>query len=940
MSRNSVLSQRRRAAQNRKAYFAALPLRAFARNGPLLSLLVLTLCSCSSQPASDVSRTAVAPVEIDAALAHAVTDALGEREGTIVVMDPQTGRIRAIVNPRLAFEQAFPPGSTIKPFTALAAMRQGLIDTESRRACRGRYTRGRFEFVCSHPRTAGSLSLTQALGYSCNYYFATVAERLSESAFTSTLGPFGFGARTGVNGAGESTGRFISGDIGERGDYGIGDALGEGEHLLVTPIQLLTAYVALINGGRVFRPQIAAPDRFVREVTRTIQIADGYVETLIEGMRRAVRYGTAHSARLDSLGVPVFGKTGTSTASNGFRSQGWFVGFAADESSSPDPDDVKLAVLVFLRRGHGSDAAEVARPVFEEFAGTVEAGPVTTERVAEMLPQDSALPVRVHLVRQNETRTLALEDYVAGVLAGEASVESESEALKAQAIASRTFALKNLGRHKADGYDFCSTTHCQRYIEVETANKRDLITASIASTEGEVLKDDRGSLLDAYFSAACGGRTANIESLWGVPAPSYLQGVEDEFCASMPHRNWVEVIPTLRLNTALRSDPRTDIGGRLDNVVVMKRDATGRAQSVALEGDRRRLIGGWEFKLIVGRSLGWNVLKSSRFDVRRSGSSLVFRGSGFGHGLGLCQEGAHVMATRGNGYRRILQHYFSGSRIEKHDSRLEGSGEDRSDGRLGYKQRVAAVGDLIQPLALQPFDSRSSLAPIDVRQAASLSPRFVLEPIRMAVGLTSAQAQSPTGVPSGRRSLSSEHFRISYPVYLNHQDVELMLRLLEAARNDVERRLASASLHPIERGLVEVTLHRTTQEFMAATGQPWWTAAATRGSRIDLQPVAVLKRRRILETTLRHEYTHVAIESLTTQAPRWLVEGLAIHVAGEGPILARVRVAKRLSTDEIDQRLSQRLSAEEMRIVYAEAYRHVLSFLKSLGEAGLWRRLA
>src|SRR6202011_1050228 len=72
---------------------------------------------------------------------------------------------------------------------------------------------------------------------------------------------------------------------------------------------------------------------------------------------------------------------------------------------------------------------------------------------------------------------------------------------------------------------------------------------------------------------------------------------------------------------------------------------------------------GWDFKIIVGRVLGWNVLKSSRFEVIRAGSNFTFRGSGFGHGLGLCQEGAHVMAQRGMGYQRILEKYFPGTRI-------------------------------------------------------------------------------------------------------------------------------------------------------------------------------------------------------------------------------------------------------------------------------------
>src|SRR6185312_3960233 len=109
----------------------------------------------------------------------------------------------------------------------------------------------------------------------------------------------------------------------------------------------------------------------------------------------------------------------------------------------------------------------------------------------------------------------------------------------------------------------------------------------------------------------------------------------------------------------------TDVGNRLEQVVIRKRDETGRAEFIDLEGERRKTVRGWDFKIIVGRVLGWNVLKSSRFEVSRAGSNFMFRGGGFGHGLGLCQEGAHVMAARGAGYQKILGKYFPGTAVKK-----------------------------------------------------------------------------------------------------------------------------------------------------------------------------------------------------------------------------------------------------------------------------------
>src|SRR5205085_12544554 len=165
---------------------------------------------------------------LDAALRQAAAEALGEREGTVIVMDARNGRLRAVVNPRLAFEQSFPPGSAIKPFTALTALRAGLVNAGSRTLCGQHYAHGGFEIVCSHPKSQAPFNLPQALAYSCNYYFATLGERLSEGAFHATLASFGFGARTGVN-AVEAAGSL------PRGEWNVREALGESESLLVTP---------------------------------------------------------------------------------------------------------------------------------------------------------------------------------------------------------------------------------------------------------------------------------------------------------------------------------------------------------------------------------------------------------------------------------------------------------------------------------------------------------------------------------------------------------------------------------------------------------------------------------------------------------------------------------------------------------------------------------
>lgn len=863
-----------------------------------LSVAAALFSSCSEPPKSPEStgaadnkksKATTDPAELDRALNAAAITALGDREGAVLVMDPHTGRLRAVVNPRLAFEQAFPPGSTIKSFTALTALRAGLIDNESRTLCPGRFNRGGFDVLCSHPKSKAPFTLAQALGYSCNYFFATMSGRLSFDAFKSTLSAMGLGTRSGVNSSSESAGLIRD------GEWQVRDLLGEGDNLLVTPIQLLGAYCALMNGGHLYRPQQSAQDGFTPQERATVRIDAPHREALIAGMRGAVVYGTAENSGLKTLPLFVFGKTGTSTSSNGFRRQGWFVSFAADASSAAEvnPESLELAVLVFIKRSHGSEAAAVAHGVFEEFAKHQAGGDSSTRVPEPNAPREQsakgASSVRVKLLSENRVVTVALEDYVAGVLSVEAAVEDEPEALKAQAIISRTYAVKNLARHSGEGFDLCSNTHCQQYVS-DSSRVSDKIRRAVADTAGKILREANGQPADAYFHAACGGFTANFESLWGKPGPSYLRGVRDDYCATMPNNRWTDEIPAAQLASALAADPLTDAGRRLNDVIVTRTDSTGRAESILIEGERRRQVRGWEFKLIVGRALGWNVLKSSRFSVSRRGPTFIFHGSGFGHGLGLCQNGAHVMARRGSTCSEILNHYFAGARIP----------------------------DWIN---------------------AKENPPVAVDALPASVG--SLRLASWGGIAAkSQLVLSSEHFHVSYPPNAERGTVEAAMRTLEGARVDLLWRISQAS-HGATDAAIDVVIHGSTQEFMAATGQPWWVAGVTRLRRMELQPLTVLLRRRILTSTLRHEYCHAVIESIGNgRAPRWVAEGLAIQFAGEGAGLGRFRPKTRLPIDELERRLASPRSAAEMRMLYAAAHSEVQALMRKDGEASVWRRVS
>lgn len=194
---------------------------------------------------------------------------------------------------------------------------------------------------------------------------------------------------------------------------------------------------------------------------------------------------------------------------------------------------------------------------------------------------------------------------------------------------------------------------------------------------------------------------------------------------------------------------------------------------------------------------------------------------------------------------------------------------------------------------------------------------------------------------SSRLTLSSENFRADYPASVARREVESTLRTLEAARADVGQQLAAVSLKFAAAPKIELFIHDTTGSFVAATGQPAWVGGAARGRRIELQPLAVLARRRSLATTLRHEYAHVVVESLGgDDTPRWLAEGLAAHVAGEGAQLTRATPKTTMTLDELERRLASPSSAQEMRALYAAAYREVGALVREGGEASVWRRIA
>jgi stage II sporulation protein D len=817
--------------------------------------LSLSACAVQQLPAEPALPSAEPSVNnsffnlTDDQWQRAATAAMQNREGALIVIDPQTGRLRAVVNERIAFNQAYPPGSTIKPFTALAALRAGLIQRETARQCSGSYQRGSFSMACSHPKSKAAFDLPHALGYSCNDYFGQLGERLTAGSAAATLATFGFGKRAG---------RL------QLGAWAAADVLGDSNGVLVTPLQLLTAYTALVNGGRLLTPQQSSAAAFAPREAARIPISANQRAILLEGMRGVVRYGTAAKAQLDEVSTYVLGKTGTSSATNGFQTQGWFVAFLADTSDLPEPEAIHTGIIVFLKRSHGSTCAEVVKDLLDG---------VMRRRGDGVMRENSAL-VKVRSVSEGVTRALPFEEYVTGVVAAEGSVEEELEALKALAVVSRTYALKNSRRHAKDGFDFCSTTHCQRFVF--TDKRREQVRRAVRETAGETLRDERSNVADIYFHAACGGHTANAETLWGLSGRPYLNGVRDEYCAERPNAAWTNTITAKDLARTLQKDPRTNVGANVSRLEILQRDATGRALTLAITGAQRKVISGWEFKIIVGRGLGWQHLKSSRFDVARAGEAFVFKGSGFGHGLGLCQEGSHVMAARGIGYREQLAFYLPGLAVR------------RSDGALPV---VEQVSNLLH-------------------------------------------------TSSKRVTMSDEHFRVSYPVnekLLAAHALNVLQAGRKRLLADIQSAgLSALERAPVE----IVVYGSTAEFIQATGRAGWTAAVTTdRKIELQplalLQRRGILTA--TLQHELTHVLVNTISHH---RSPRWLSEGMAIHYANEGRALDKVRLIGVLSLTELEAQMAQPANEAKTRELYARAYRETKKRWQRQGVQALWRQAA
>ena len=258
------------------------------------------------------------------------------------------------------------------------------------------------------------------------------------------------------------------------------------------------------------------------------------------------------------------------------------------------------------------------------------------------------------------TASMPMDEYIAGVLAGETGSFKSDEALKAMAVAARTYALHFGARHAIDGFDFCDSTHCQN-LRLGDVTPR--LRKIVESTAGEVLWYD-GEPAATYYHANCGGTTEDGRYILGNDeqrAP-YLQQHSDTYCIRSNNNRWRSEVSKSDLQRALAAEG-INVPGRIRTVAVAQRTASGRVEFLTVTGSHSITVPGLTFRLAVGREVGWDRLKSNLYDVRVESDRIVFNGRGSGHGVGLCQVGAEVMGEEGKSYREILSFYYPGARL-------------------------------------------------------------------------------------------------------------------------------------------------------------------------------------------------------------------------------------------------------------------------------------
>ena len=287
---------------------------------------------------------------------------------------------------------------------------------------------------------------------------------------------------------------------------------------------------------------------------------------------------------------------------------------------------------------------------------------------------------------------VGIEDYLLSVISSEMRADASLEFLKAHAVISRSWLLARIRdrRHPGEAesaipherYDVCADDHCQRYQGLTPAVGEN-VRKAIDQTWGQTLvclDNNTGKLktCDTRFSKCCGGRSELFSTCWEDKDYPYLQSVEDPYCdchdkailsqvlndydlETADFHDWEQRYTRRELSELVKARTGTDFG-EIVSLEPLERGPSGRIKYLRINGTKRSEVIGKE--LAVRRALSSSHLKSSAFEVTEEGDSFILRGRGWGHGVGLCQIGAAVMATKGFTYKEILKHYYAAANIQ------------------------------------------------------------------------------------------------------------------------------------------------------------------------------------------------------------------------------------------------------------------------------------
>ena len=254
--------------------------------------------------------------------------------------------------------------------------------------------------------------------------------------------------------------------------------------------------------------------------------------------------------------------------------------------------------------------------------------------------------------RMSIVNKVSMENYLCGVIESEGGGGRHTEYYKVQAVMSRTYALKNKSRHNKEGFGLCDGVHCQAYHNMLKYTPE--IRTAVRETKDDVLVDSKKRLVTTYFSANCGGEVCDASHVWNTSV-AHVEPFIDTFCIHTKQATWIKRIPKAEFRNFLVKQ----YGYPIYDSVMAK-------QMYSFNQDSRKAFYIHPCLGIPLRDLRNEFrLKSTFFSAHPEGNEIVLEGRGFGHGVGLCQEGAMNMATNDYTYKQIAEFYFSGVSVKR-----------------------------------------------------------------------------------------------------------------------------------------------------------------------------------------------------------------------------------------------------------------------------------